>query len=55
MDPEFDTPLLDSATETKLKVWFTDKEVQTQTWKRTLQDPVPGAIDAQLKALGYAE
>jgi arylsulfatase A-like enzyme len=54
-DPQYATPLLDSGQEQVLQKWFRSQEENNRRWETRKSRVVPADIDAQLKALGYAE
>ena len=54
-DPNQMTPILDADVEGELRGWFDGQERNNQRWGEPNNVVVPSEIDAQLKALGYAE
>lgn len=54
-DPELRSPLLDSAMDEELKAWYLGQMDAFTSTKNPQKNSLPSDIDAQLKALGYAE
>ena len=54
-DPMFETPILNQEKHNALGQWFHHRSVENERWQAQIDKEIPDGIDAQLKALGYAE
>ena len=54
-DPALVTPILNTEKQTMIERWYQGRVLENQQWDHKIDSEIPSGIDAQLKALGYAE
>lgn len=54
-DPMFLTPILNPDKHAAIERWYQQRVLENQRWQTDVDPEIPIGIDAQLKALGYAE